>query len=63
MTSPVLYMVGEGNKIETKGALLYPAMKEDVHVCIIPFAAHLVHDEQPEIYTKVLERFLQEVSG
>lgn len=63
MTSPVLYMVGEGNKTETKGALLYPAMKEDVHVCIIPFAAHLVHDEQPEIYTKVLERFLQEVSG
>lgn len=59
--SPVLYMVGEGNRAETKGALVYPLMKEDVHVSIIPFASHLVHSEQPEIYTKILEVFINEI--
>ena len=58
---PVLYIVGEGNKDETKGAIVYPLMKEDVHVSIVPFAAHLIHSEQPEIYTKVLELFLDKV--
>jgi len=62
ITSPILYMVGEGKKSETKGALLYPAMHKNVHVCIIPFASHLVHHEQPELYTQVLEKFLQQVN-
>jgi pimeloyl-ACP methyl ester carboxylesterase len=57
ITCPVLYMVGEGNKDETKGAILYPLTKENVHVSIIPFAGHLIHSDQPEIYTKVLELF------
>ncbi|MGB5944832.1 alpha/beta fold hydrolase [Paenisporosarcina sp.] len=55
---PVLYMVGEGNKDETKGAIVYPLTKENVHVSIIPFAGHLIHSDQTEIYTKVLELFL-----
>lgn len=54
-------MVGEGNKGETKGAILYPQMKENVHVSIIPFASHLVHTDQPDIYTKVLDVFLQNI--
>lgn len=63
ITSPVLYMVGEGNKSETAGALLYPEMRKDVHVAIIPFAAHLVHAEQPVIYTKILEEFLNNIKS
>lgn len=58
ITSPILYMVGEGLEAETKGALYYPTIKEDVHVSIIPFSSHLVHLEQPEIYTKILEKFV-----
>ena len=58
---PVLYIVGEGNKDETKGAIVYPLMKENVHVSIIPFAAHLIHSDQPEIYTKVLDLFINKV--
>jgi pimeloyl-ACP methyl ester carboxylesterase len=58
---PVLYMVGEGNKGETKGAILYPLMKENVHVAIIPFAAHLIHSDQPEVYTKILDIFINKV--
>lgn len=62
INSPILFMVGEGNKSETKGAVLYPLIKEDVHVSIIPFASHLVHSEQPEIYTKILEVFISKVN-
>ena len=61
ITCPVLYMVGEGNKDETKGAIVYPLTKENVHVSIIPFAGHLIHSDQHEIYTKVLELFLSKV--
>ncbi|QBP40189.1 alpha/beta fold hydrolase [Paenisporosarcina antarctica] len=55
---PVVFMVGEGNKDETKGAIMYPLMKENIHVSIIPFAGHLIHSDQPKIYTKVLELFI-----
>lgn len=40
ISAPILFLVGEGNPWETKGAALYPTMKETVHVGIIPFAAH-----------------------
>lgn len=62
ITSPILYMVGEGKEAETKGVLYYPSIKNDVHVSIIPFASHLVHFEQPEIYTKILETFITDVN-
>ena len=55
---PVLYMVGEGNEHEKNGAILYPQAHENIHVAIIPFASHLVHAEQPKIYTHILEEFL-----
>lgn len=63
ITSPVLFMVGEGKKSETQGALYYPSIKDDVHVSIIPFASHLVHAEQPDIYTKILEKFIKRVNS
>ncbi|WP_407272866.1 alpha/beta fold hydrolase [Radiobacillus sp. PE A8.2] len=57
---PTLYMVGEGNKAETKGAISYPQLNDHIHVSIIPFASHLVHSQQPEIYTRILEVFMEE---
>ncbi|SFJ26500.1 Pimeloyl-ACP methyl ester carboxylesterase [Halobacillus dabanensis] len=57
---PVLFMVGEGLTHEVNGVTLYPQQSELVHVAVIPFASHLVHTQQPEIYNKVLERFLLE---
>lgn len=56
---PILFIVGEANPNETKGALSYPATNANVHVAIIPFASHLVHTEQAELYTKMLELFIQ----
>lgn len=55
---PVLYIVGENNPLETVGALYYPKINKNIHVSIIPFAGHTVHLDQPEIYNKTLEMFL-----
>lgn len=59
--APILFLVGEGSKHETKSAMDYAKMKDDVHVGIIPFAGHLIHTEQPLIYTQILEEFLIKV--
>jgi pimeloyl-ACP methyl ester carboxylesterase len=58
LSKPTLLLVGEGNKYETAGVQIYPQMNEQVHVSIIPFASHMVHYEQPEIYTQILEKFI-----
>lgn len=55
---PVLFIVGEGNQHETIGATIYPKENKNVHVAVVPFAAHLVHADQPEIYTQILENFI-----
>lgn len=55
---PVLFIVGEGNTNETKGAIIYPQTNRLVHVAIIPFASHLVHSEQPHLYNEILKNFL-----
>lgn len=57
---PVLYIIGENQPSETAGALSYPKMNKNIHASIIPFAGHTVHLDQPEIYNKILELFLNE---
>lgn len=57
--SPILLIMGEGNPNETEGAISYRSMHHNVHVSIIPFASHLVHAEQPKLYSEVLELFLK----
>lgn len=54
---PILYMVGEDNPHEVRSASVYGDLP-NVHVAVIPFAGHLVHQEQPELYTKILNMFL-----
>lgn len=61
ISAPILFVVGESNHTETKGTIHYPKNSKNVHVSIIPFAGHQVHAEQPEIYTKILELFLQNI--
>ncbi|PEL06756.1 alpha/beta fold hydrolase [Bacillus sp. AFS017336] len=57
---PILFMVGEGNLHEIKGTITYPNADNDIHVAVIPFASHLVHIDQPEIYTNILEKFISQ---
>lgn len=60
LTFPILYIVGENNPLETVGTLSYPKMNKNIHVSIIPFAGHTVHLDQPEVYNKTVEIFLNE---
>lgn len=59
--APILYMVGEGQPAERKGALYYA--EEQVRIAVIPFASHLVHSEQPHLYSLTLEQFLSRADG
>jgi pimeloyl-ACP methyl ester carboxylesterase len=61
-TFPTLIMVGEENKYEAKGAIIYPDINQLIHISVIPFASHLVHSQQPEIYTRTLEEFIRKSS-
>lgn len=61
LTMPILFMVGENQPDEVNTTTIYPKTNKNVHVSVIPFAGHLVHDEQPEVYTKILEGFLNRV--
>ena len=56
---PSLLIVGEGQPQEVKGVLNYPEMNDNFHVAVVPFASHLVHSDQPELYTMILDRFLE----
>ncbi|MCA1054096.1 alpha/beta hydrolase [Rossellomorea aquimaris] len=58
LSMPTLIMVGEGNRYETACTKAYPHQNERVHVSIIPYASHMVHVEQPEIFTRIVEMFI-----
>lgn len=61
ISAPILYMVGEGNKAEVVSAAKYQSKHNHLHVSVIPFASHLVHEQKPEIYTNILLEFLSEI--
>jgi pimeloyl-ACP methyl ester carboxylesterase len=63
ISSPVMIIVGEGNKNETRGAIYYQELLPEAHIAVIPFASHQVHNEEPEIYSKILESFLSSVTN
>jgi pimeloyl-ACP methyl ester carboxylesterase len=61
-TFPTLLLFGEGIRHETKGASDFPKQDNQIHVSIIPFASHMVHTEQPELYTRVVNVFIKKYS-
>ena len=63
ITAPILFMVGEGNQAEVVTAAKYQSMHNHLHVCVIPFASHLVHEQKPDMYTDVLLEFLSTIQN
>ncbi|MFJ9464875.1 alpha/beta fold hydrolase [Viridibacillus arvi] len=61
LNCPTLHLAGEGQINEVKGAINYAQKNKNIHPAIIPFAAHLVHNEQPEVYTILMEQFLTKI--
>lgn len=56
---PVLFMVGEDKANETIGASIFPSINKNIHIAIVPLAGHLVHTDQPKIYSNILETFIE----
>ena len=55
---PALCLVGGGSADEFAAAEAYKRLNRDLHISILPFAGHLVHREQPELYAHTLNTFL-----
>ncbi|WP_406944307.1 alpha/beta fold hydrolase [Halobacillus sp. SY10] len=58
LNMPVLFLIGEGQEHEVKGVTVYKEQSDSIHVAVLPFASHLVHSEQPDLYNKTLDVFL-----
>lgn len=58
---PTIYMVGEKQEIEVSAALTFKQLNQEFHISIIPFAGHLVHRDQPELYSQILHAFLKRI--
>lgn len=57
---PALLCVGENAHHELNGIeQLY--MNDNVHIAIVPFAGHLANEKQPELFSKIVETFLNEI--
>ncbi|MGD6874750.1 alpha/beta fold hydrolase [Sutcliffiella horikoshii] len=56
---PTLCMVGEKQSLEVSAAIIFQEKNPNIHMAVIPFAGHLVHREQPDLYSQTLESFLQ----
>jgi pimeloyl-ACP methyl ester carboxylesterase len=59
VTAPILCMVGEGEEIEVEAAVTYKKLHANAQIAVIPFAGHLVHRDQPDLYTRTLSALLE----
>lgn len=58
LTMPVLYLVGEERELEVSATITYKQLNPNINIGILPFARHLVHKEQPEMYSRILLNFI-----
>lgn len=57
---PMLCISGGSSEKEVTNALNFRELNPDIHISIIPFAGHLVSEEQPLIYSQILHLFMRE---
>lgn len=57
--SPILCIVGGTEDLEISAAITYKERNPDINISVIPFAGHLVHREQPDLYTRTLATFIR----
>ncbi|TXR84846.1 MULTISPECIES: alpha/beta fold hydrolase [Bacillus cereus group] len=56
---PTLCIVGGDSEDEVTAATTFKQLNKNIHIAVIPFAGHLVHSDQPKIYSNILSNFLQ----
>ncbi|WP_433958148.1 alpha/beta fold hydrolase [Cytobacillus horneckiae] len=60
---PTMCIAGGDVDREFEAALKYKELNQRINMAIIPFAGHLVHRDQPQIYSSTLEAFLKQVES
>ncbi|MFE7061414.1 alpha/beta fold hydrolase [Sutcliffiella sp. NPDC057660] len=60
LSMPTMCLVGGESSLEFEAACCYKKSNESIQVSIIPFAGHLVHRDQPKLYSETLLVFLQQ---
>ncbi|GEN44624.1 alpha/beta fold hydrolase [Alkalibacillus haloalkaliphilus] len=63
LAMPTLYMVGEQQDLEVSAAITYKQFNPKIHTSVIPLAGHLVHREQPDLYSRTLYAFIKEIES
>lgn len=58
---PTICIYGEKQAIEVSAAMMYKELNQKFNISIIPFAGHLVHRDQPELYSETLYTFLKNI--
>lgn len=56
---PALCMVGEQQELEVSAAVLYKQLNSTINISVVPFAGHLVHRNQPDLYSQILYTFIE----
>ncbi|WP_439876082.1 alpha/beta fold hydrolase [Bacillus mycoides] len=56
---PTLCIVGGDSEDEVTAATTFKQLNKNIHIAVIPFAGHLVHNDQPKMYSYILSNFLQ----
>ncbi|MDW3036963.1 MULTISPECIES: alpha/beta fold hydrolase [Bacillus cereus group] len=56
---PTLCIAGGDSEDEVTAATTFKQLNGNIHIAVIPFAGHLVHNNQPKIYSDILSNFLQ----
>ncbi|MDX8367991.1 alpha/beta hydrolase [Cytobacillus sp. IB215665] len=56
---PTLCIVGEKQELEVSAAITYKQLNASINIAVIPFAGHLVHREQPDLYSQILHTFIK----
>lgn len=61
LNMPILYIVGENQELEVSAAVTYKNLNKNINISIIPFSGHLVHREQPDLYSRTLDTFFTNI--
>ncbi|TXR88780.1 alpha/beta hydrolase [Bacillus sp. SH7-1] len=56
---PTLCIAGGDSEDEVTAATTFKQLNDNIHIAVIPFAGHLVHNDQPGIYSNIMSNFLQ----
>lgn len=56
---PTLCIVGGDSEDEVTAATTFKQLNNNIHIAVIPFAGHLVHNDQPKMYSYIVSNFLQ----